>query len=103
MKGVTNYSCGPQNLGFLSRGLSWLVRTILDYFNLNFERSCARHDLVWSKKHGGPNTKDDIEFALNVYIQADEQYSKYPWFWSLSGFILVRIGAIIYKGKKYFE
>ena len=44
---------------------------------------------------------DDIQFALNVYDEAKEQKgSGVAWIASITGFVLVRITAIIYKWGK---
>jgi len=94
---MTNYSCGPFGDGFINRGLSWCIRKLLDWCGMNFEKSCKRHDHVWEPEYGGPNTRDDIEFALNVYDEAKEQGSYVPWIYSSVGFVLVRLTAFVYK------
>jgi len=71
---------------------------VLDWLELNFEKSCENHDIDWND---GPNTRDDIQFALNVYDEAKEQKgSGVAWIASIIGFMLVRITAIIYKWRK---
>ncbi len=98
-----NYSCGPYGEGFFSKFLSLIIRRLLDACGMNFEKSCSRHDHVWEPEYGGPNTRDDIEFMLNVYDQADEQDSDWPWIYAGVGFILVRITALVYKGTASFK
>jgi len=92
-----NYSCGPYGDGSIAKVLSWCIRKLLDICEMNFEKSCKRHDHVWGPEYGGPNTRDDIEFMLNVYDEAKEQDSNWPWIYSSVGFVMVRITAFVYK------
>ena len=100
---MNNYSCGPYGKGIIARAISWCIRKLLEWFDLDFEIECERHDKVWTPEYGGPNTRDDLEFALNVYESADHQGSEHPWVWSLSGFISVRLTAFVYKAELSFK
>jgi hypothetical protein len=89
--------CGPAGDGFLSRFFLWLLKVILDFLKLNFEQECQKHDIDWSLKNGGPNTVDDIEFALRVYKKAKKTHQRTAGIISFFAFIFVRITALIYK------
>jgi len=87
--------CGPAGDGVLSRLLSYLVATALSWLGVNLEKSCGAHDLDWDD---GPNTVDDIGFALSVYQEIKQQKGPaLAGVMSLVGFVLVRLTAIVYK------
>ncbi|TDI80632.1 MAG: hypothetical protein E2O80_06340 [Betaproteobacteria bacterium] len=87
--------CGPAGDGVISQFFSWMMGKVLKWMGLNFEKSCQNHDIDWDN---GPNTKDDIKFALSVYEEAKEQQgSSVAWIASIFGFLLVRSTAIVYK------
>ncbi len=87
--------CGPAGDGVISQFISWMIRKVLKWMRLNFEKSCQNHDINWND---GPNTRDDIEFALSVYDEVKYQKgASWAWIVSLIGFILVRCTALVYK------
>jgi hypothetical protein len=87
--------CGPSGTGLISLTLSRLIAWSLLKLDVNLEKPCSSHDIDWDD---GPNTTDDIRFALSVYSQVKKQ--KNPLLAGLmasSGFVLVRLTAIVYK------
>lgn len=87
--------CGPASDGAISEFLSLSITKALDWLEIDLEDSCENHDIDWED---GPHTVDDMEFALSVYKQVKEQKNSFlAGILSLTGFILVRITAIVYK------
>ena len=87
--------CGPAGDGFLSNLLSKMISETLDWFDLDLEEECHKHDVDWDD---GPDTADDIFFAVGVYDAVKKQKG---FFWacvfSSVGFVLVRSTAIIFR------
>ena len=93
--------CGPAGDGVISQFLSFVIAKILEWLDLNFEKSCNTHDVDWDD---GPNTRNDIQFALNVYDEVKEKKgASWAWFISLIGFLLVRCTAVVYKLLRKFK
>lgn len=87
--------CGPSGDGWLSELLSKAITAALDWLEVDVEDSCHNHDVDWEN---GPDTVDDMRFAMNVYAQVREQ--KNPLLASILsffGFLMVRATAIAYK------
>ncbi len=87
--------CGPAGNGLISQALSRGITWALFRLGVNLEEACRSHDVDWND---GPNTVDDIRFALKVYESVKDQ--KGPLLagvMSAVGFLLVRITAIVYK------
>jgi len=87
--------CGPAGDGWLSEQISKGLTNTLDWLELDVEDSCHTHDVDWED---GPNTVDDIKFALSIYKQVKEQSNPLlAGVLSFLGFIMVRSTAIVYK------
>jgi hypothetical protein len=86
--------CGPAGDGFISELLSALIAWSLSKLKVNLEGPCSNHDLNWDD---GPDTVDDIRFALDVYVEIRKKSALLAGIMSLIGFILVRLTAIVYK------
>ena len=88
--------CGPAGNGKLSQALSYCIATTLKFFNIKIEKSCQRHDVNWED---GPDTVDDMQFALDVYkeLTGAGRHGALAGFFSITGFLCVRLTAIAYK------
>lgn len=90
----TNF-CGPAGDGKISEFFSNLIDLCLIKLKLDLQDACENHDIDWED---GPNTVDDIKFALKVYESVKEQKNGFlAGIISFVGFIFVRVTAIIYK------
>jgi len=86
--------CGPAGDGFISEFLSVIIAWCLNGLNISLEGPCENHDVNWED---GPDTVDDIRFALDVYVEIRKKSAFLAGIMALIGFILVRLTAIVYK------
>lgn len=86
--------CGPAGDGPISKFLSACLDKLLEWMKIDLDDECQNHDIDWDD---GPDTVDDIEFALRVYKKVRKKSALLAALMSLSGFIMVRCTAIVYK------
>jgi len=92
--------CGPAGNGFISKVLSAAIAWCLDVLKINLEGPCSKHDVNWND---GPDTVDDMRFALDVYVEVRPISPLLAGIMALVGFILVRCTAIVYKFLERFR
>lgn len=92
--------CGPAGDGWLSEFLSSCIEWCLLKLRIDLDEACENHDINWND---GPDTVDDIRFALDVYVEVRKRSALLAGIMSLIGFVLVRLTAIVYKQLERFN
>lgn len=99
--------CGPAGNGFISRTISAIIAWVFKKLEINLERECKEHDKDYDWSKGGPETVDDLEFAISCYRNLASHRN--PWIkhtaglWSMGICLGVRLTAVIYKLNKSIE